>query len=547
MTDKPDDKDLDKPKDELSLDDLIAEAQGKKPEKPGEDKTAPDKPTAPTPTPADKPAPPSPPPVKDETPPKPPAADKPKDAGPPKPPAVDKPKGDGPPPPPPPPPPPKMEGPPPKTEAKPEAPSLPKREETPPAKPTPPPKLDDKPPVQPSPLPKREETPPISPAGPPPPPPPEQKPPLPKREEAAEPIGPTPRAEKKAEPTPAREKLPAIVSGPAHLVLLAAAWFLMVVGLWSNWTLVSNPWLKIGLVVAPAVALVASILLWRSTAWTFKTGLSCLMAVLIGLALWAAPLEWWKDPNQVFNLLGYQASIIILIMLLALAVATLVLWWRVFKRFKIVAAVLTVISLYALYPLVYALGQEMTLTQVFGQSAWMLDWVPWWIDPLYVLFEVVFPLALVLALVTYFIRLFQSRKAQVYLWTFLIFAAASATGFAFLNTVPRQGKVLPHLLSHSSVSQHLKIPSLDDQHQAVKRQVADMTSGFFFVRGLDRTAGDAVRKLDQTMKDAAARRKRELMDINKRIQQIEQQKKRLEDRKKSLQQEGTGVRPPGGG
>jgi hypothetical protein len=294
------------------------------------------------------------------------------------------------------------------------------------------------------------------------------------------------------------------------------------------------------------VVLVPAIVLWRSTSWTFKTGLSCLMATLIGLALWAAPLNWWKDQGQLFNLLGYPASVIILILLLVLAVVCIVLWWGLFRRSKIAAAVLTVITLYGLYPLVYALGQELTLTQVFDDSVWLLIKVPWWIDPLYVLFEVVFPLAMILALLTYFIRLFGTRKAQVYLWTFLILAAASATGFAFLNTVPRQDRNLPHLLMQTEVSEYLRIPSLDNRVQAVKRGVADMTSGFFFVRGLQRSAGDAVERLDQSLKDAETRRKSRMMAIDKQLKQIDLQKQRLLDLKKRLQQEGTGGQSSGG-
>ncbi len=509
MTDKPDDKDTDKPDEKLSLDDLIAEAEGKKPEKtvsekPAPEKPAPDKPAAPTPPP---------PPVKDAGPPEPPTA-KPADTAP----AT----------------PPKSEvQPPPKSEAKPEVPPLPPRQEAPPAKPAPPP-----------PLPSQPEAPPVRPAAPPPKDvkvtPPGPKPPLPKRDETAGPIGPPPRAEKPEEAKPAPAKLPAVATGPLHLVLLAASWFVMLAGIWSNWALVGNPWLKIGLVLAPAVALIPSIVLWRNTSWTFKTGLSCLMATLIGLTLWAAPLGWWKDPGRVFNLLDYPGTVFILVILLVLSVVCIALWWGLFKRYKIVAAVLTVITLYSLYPLVYALGQEQTLSHVFNDSVWLLIKVPWWIDPLYLLFEVVLPLAMLVALVTYFIRLFGTRKAQVFLWTFLILAAASATGFAFLNTVPRQGKVLPHLLSHTTVAQHLRIPSLDDRVQAVKRQVADMTAGFFFVRGLDRLGGDAVQKLDQNLRDAAARRKRQLMDIDKKLKQMDLQKKRLLDMKKRLQQEGAG-------
>ncbi|MBU0513183.1 MAG: hypothetical protein KJ621_00295 [Proteobacteria bacterium] len=486
MTDKPDDKG------KGPLEDLLTESDGKKP--PGDEPPA-KKPDQPTETKSDLPEPPA------------------KDAPSPRP--------EAPPPPSPPPPPPPRDT----LAAKPGAPPLPQREDRPSAAEAKPPLPMRDRPAEPSP------------------------PPLPQREPESERLeAPPTKPKEEKRPSPPPKGLPVLITAPAHLVLLVVSWFVLLVGIWSNWPNVGT-WLAIALTVAPAVAIIPALVLWQATSWTFKTGLSCLMAVLITLTLWAAPLDWWKG-DQRFHLLGYPGSDIILILMAGLVLTTILLWWGVFRRFKIVAAVLTVISLYAVYPLVYALAQGETLVTIFEKSAWVTSQLPWWIDPMYILFEVVFPLGLIAALLFYFIRLFGPRRAGVYLWTFLVLAAASATGFAAMNTLQRQGKVLPHLLSQRGVARHLKIPSLTGGVLAAKRLSAEMLADFSFVTGLTRSAGGAAESVDRKIRDDAKARQMRLQQLEdmKRRQMMEL--KKLDAQIKAIKgQESPGAKtkPPGTG
>ena len=242
-------------------------------------------------------------------------------------------------------------------------------------------------------------------------------------------------------------KRESIVFAPLKVIIILASWALMAGALYSNWNAVQSQWLQVGFIVAPAISLLATILLWKRTSLLFKAGLAALLASLLLLLIWVLP------DGKTFHLVdkGVSAAWIMQGYFLGLLFCTAVLGSRIPFMLKPLAALVMLFVLYSAYPLVYGFFTNTSLAALY-QGAPLTKSFPFWLQPLYILFEIAVPLGVVLALILFFGNLVKPGKAQVYLWVLLVMLAGATAGFAGLNTfTQKDGQPVPHLLASPQI------------------------------------------------------------------------------------------------